>query len=33
VLTQPNLYGRTVVWPIKTFAGMTIRCFLPGSMM
>jgi hypothetical protein len=33
VLTQPNLCGRTVVWPIKTFAGMTIRCFLPGSMM
>jgi hypothetical protein len=33
VLTQPNLYGRTVVWPIKMFAGMTIRCFMPGSMM
>jgi hypothetical protein len=33
VLTQPNLYGRTVVWPMKTFAGMTIRCFIPGSMM
>jgi hypothetical protein len=33
VLTQPNLYGRTVVWPIKMFTGMTIRCFIPGSMM
>ena len=33
VLTQPNLYGRTVVWPIKMFAGITIRCFIPGSMM
>jgi hypothetical protein len=33
VLTQPNLYGRTVVWPIKTFTGVAIRCFIPGSMM
>jgi len=33
VLTQPNLYGRTVVWPIKMFTGMVIRCFIPGSMM
>jgi hypothetical protein len=33
VLTQPNLHGRTVVWPIKMFAGMTIQCFIPASMM
>jgi hypothetical protein len=32
VLTQPNLYGRTVVWPIKMYVGMTIRFFIPGSI-
>jgi hypothetical protein len=38
VITQPNLYGRTMVWtmftsmyggPVKT----AIRCFMPGSMI
>lgn len=32
VLTQPNLYGKTMVWPIKGWDGITIRCFIPGSM-
>ena len=32
VITEPNRYGRTVVWPIEGPAGKTIRCFLPGSM-
>lgn len=32
VLTQPNLYGKTMVWPIKGWGGLTIRCFIPGSM-
>ena len=32
VITEPNLAGRTMVWPIKGSLGITIRCFLPGSM-
>jgi hypothetical protein len=32
VITQPNRYGRTMVWPIESAAGKSIRCFLPGSM-
>jgi len=32
VLTVPNLDGRTIVWPIKGWGGLTIRCFMPGSM-
>lgn len=39
VLTQPNLYGRTMVWPVRygDYASgqhrIEIRCFIPGSMM
>ena len=32
VITQPNRFGRTVVWPIESTAGKSIRCFMPGSM-
>lgn len=38
ILKQPNLYGRTMVWPIyhRNFGGMIekidIRCFIPGMM-
>lgn len=32
VLTQPNLFGKTMVWPIGGWGGLTIRCFIPGSM-
>ena len=32
VITVPNRFGRTMVWPIKGHAGISIRCFLPGSM-
>jgi hypothetical protein len=32
VITEPNRYGRTMVWPIKGSLGISIRCFLPGSM-
>lgn len=32
VITEPNLFGRTMVWPIKGWGGLTIRCFMPGSM-
>jgi hypothetical protein len=39
VLTQPNLVGRTMVWPVlyradgKKLDRVDIRCFLPGSMI
>jgi hypothetical protein len=32
VITEPNLVGRTMVWPVKGALGTSIRCFLPGSM-
>ena len=32
VITEPNLAGRTMVWPVKGSLGISIRCFMPGSM-
>ena len=32
VITVPNLAGRTMIWPLKGASGISIRCFLPGSM-
>ena len=32
VITEPNRVGRTMVWPIHGYMGVTIRCFMPGSM-
>jgi hypothetical protein len=32
VITEPNRVGRTMVWPIKGALGISIRCFMPGSM-
>jgi hypothetical protein len=32
VITEPNRAGRTMVWPMWGTVGITIRCFLPGSM-
>ncbi|KJC62563.1 hypothetical protein UP10_01405 [Bradyrhizobium sp. LTSPM299] len=32
VITEPNRAGRTMVWPIRGYMGVTIRCFMPGSM-
>jgi hypothetical protein len=32
VITEANLVGRTMVWPIRGYGGLTIRCFMPGSM-
>ena len=32
VITEPNRVGRTMVWPIHGYLGVTIRCFMPGSM-
>jgi len=33
VITEPNRAGRTMVWPIRGYGGLTIRCFMPGSMI
>ncbi len=32
LITEPNRAGRTMVWPIRGSTGITIRCFMPGSM-
>ena len=32
VITEPNRVGRTMVWPIKGAFGISVRCFMPGSM-
>ena len=32
VITEPNRVGHTMVWPIRGYLGLTIRCFMPGSM-
>jgi hypothetical protein len=32
VITEPNRVGRTMVWPMRGYLGMQIRCFMPGSM-
>jgi hypothetical protein len=39
IITEPNLVGRTMVWPVlyradgKTLDRVDIRCFMPGSMI
>ena len=33
VITEPNRAGRTMVWPVKDSLGISIRCFMPGSMI
>jgi hypothetical protein len=32
VINEPNKFGRTMVWPLRGIGGLTIRCFMPGSM-
>ena len=32
VITGPNRVGRTMVWPMQGSGGVSIRCFMPGSM-
>ena len=32
VITEPNRVGRTMVWPMRGYLGVAIRCFMPGSM-
>jgi hypothetical protein len=32
VITEPNRAGRTMVWPMRFYDKISIRCFIPGSM-
>lgn len=32
VVDGPNRAGPAMVWPVRGYLGMTIRCFMPGSM-
>jgi hypothetical protein len=32
VIKEPNRSGRTMVWPTRGALGMSIRCFMPGTM-
>ena len=32
VITEANKTGRTMVWPLYGYQGVSIRCFMPGSM-
>lgn len=33
VITEPNRAGKTMVWPMRGYMGITIRCFMPGTMI
>jgi hypothetical protein len=32
VITEPNKAGQAMVWPIRGYLGITIRCFIAGPM-
>lgn len=32
VIDGPNLAGPAMVWPLRGYMGLTIRCFMPGMM-
>jgi len=32
VINEPNRDGRTMVWPLRGYLGVSVRCFMPGSM-
>jgi hypothetical protein len=32
LITEPNLAGRTMVWPTWLNGHPQVRCFMPGSM-
>jgi hypothetical protein len=32
VLTGSNKAGETLVWPLWGYHGVSVRCFMPGSM-
>lgn len=32
VITEPNRFGRAILWPFYLDGRPTVRCFMPGSM-
>ena len=32
LISEPNRVGRTMVWLIYGYMGVTTRCFMPGTM-
>jgi hypothetical protein len=32
VIKEPNKAGRTMVWPLYGYEGVTVRCFMPGAL-
>jgi len=32
LITEPNRFGRTMVWPMLFNGKISVRCFMPGSM-
>ena len=32
IVTEPNRYGRTVVWLVYVNGAPAVKCFMPGSM-
>jgi len=32
LITEPNRFGRTMVWPMVFNGEISVRCFMPGSM-
>lgn len=32
LVEEPNKAGHALVWPLYGYGGLTIRCFMPGSM-
>jgi hypothetical protein len=33
IIKEPNKVGRTMVWPLYSSESVSIRCFMPGSMI
>ena len=33
IVKEPNKVGRTMVWPLYGLESVSIRCFMPGSMI
>jgi hypothetical protein len=32
LIKEPNKAGRTKVWPLYGYEGVTVRCFMPGAL-
>ena len=32
MIKEPNKAGRTMVWPLYGYEGVSVRCFMPGAL-